>query len=322
MRAVVIDDGLRLDESAPMPQPKEGEVLIRLLCAGICNTDLELMQGYLAFSGVLGHEFVGVVEKGAPEWVGKRIVSEINVGCGHCDFCLAGIRSHCRTRQSVGIFHYDGAFADYMRLPAANLHVVPDEVTNDQAVFVEPLAAVLQILSAVQVSAEDRIVVLGAGKLGLLAAQVVNLTGADVSVVVRRQKQSDLLNRWGIRGVAYDALEPQRATIVIDCTGQPAGFADALNLVQPRGTIVLKSTYTGIPQADLTQVAVNEIRVIGSRCGPFAPALRLLAAGRIDVTSMIESRYGLDRAIEAFEAAAQPGMLKVLLDIQASGSVM
>jgi threonine dehydrogenase-like Zn-dependent dehydrogenase len=266
------------------------------------------------FSGTLGHEFVAEVTHGPGNLLGKRVVGEINVGCGHCDFCRDGIPSQCRNRQAVGIHGHPGAFADYLTLPAGNLHTVPDSISDDQAVFVEPLAAALQILEVVHVAPTDRVIVLGLGKLGMLAVQVIRLTGASVVGVTRREKQSMLLNRWGIAAASIDSLGKQEAHIVVDCTGRAEGFADALHLVRSRGTIVLKSTYHGLPSVDMTQVAAREIRVIGSRCGPFASALRLLESGLVDVTSLIDARFAFADALVAIQRAGEPGILKVLLD--------
>lgn len=315
MRAVVVQKGVRLESSAAEPSAHGDQALIRVRRAGICNTDLELVAGYMNFSGILGHEFVGEVIDGAPDLVGQRVVGEINVACGHCDFCQRGVPSQCRKRTTVGIDRHPGAFADYLALTRRNLHVVPDTVRDDQAVFVEPLAAALQVYEAVHLSPRDRVVLIGAGKLGMLVAQVVRLIGCDLVAVVRREKQARLLNGWGIPAAGEDEIEPQRADVVIDCTGTREGFARALDWVEPRGTIVLKSTYTGIPQANLTQVAVNEIRVIGSRCGPFESALRLLHMGLVDVESLIDRRYPLDEAMNALHFAAETGVLKVLLDM-------
>jgi threonine dehydrogenase-like Zn-dependent dehydrogenase len=314
VRAVIFDGQLRLDTAYPTPRAA-GENLLRIRRAGICNTDLELVAGMYGFSGVLGHEFVADVIEGDAAWIGKRVVGEISVVCGECDFCRRNIPSQCRNRQTVGIRRYPGAFADYLTLPSRNLHVVPDSVTDDMAVFVEPLAAALQVTEAVHVSPRDRVIVLGVGKLGMLVAQVLKLTGADVVAVVRREKQAQLLHQWGIPAVSRTDLPDQQAQVVVDVTGQAGGFADALDLVQPRGTIVLKSTYHGFPQADLTQVAVREIRVVGSRCGPFDAALRLLRHGLVDVESLIDARFALDDALSAMDFAAQPGVFKVLLDV-------
>lgn len=315
MRALAITDGLTYSRTWPVPEPQPGQALIRVTRAGICNTDLELVKGYLNFAGILGHEFVGEVVAGDPEWIGKRVVGEINVACGQCDLCLAGYATQCRNRTTVGIDRHDGAMADHIALSTNNLHIVPDGVSDDEAVFTEPLAAALQILECDPVSPNDDIVLIGAGKLGLLCAQVLHLTGAQVRVVIRRPHQAELVSRWGIQPVSYDDLPRGHAHVVVDCTGTADGFSAALNIVRPRGTIHLKSTYFGLPQADLTRVVVDEIRLIGSRCGPFPAALRLLASRHIDVQSLIAARYPLDNALAAFEHAARPGMLKVLLDI-------
>ena len=314
MRALVFDGQLHLETAHSVPQSKDGDTLLKIRRAGICNTDLELVAGMYGFSGILGHEFVADVTQGHPDWVGKRVVGEISVVCGKCDFCLRGIPSQCRNRTTIGIRRYPGAFADYLPLPQRNLHIVPDKVSDDEAVFVEPLAAALQVTEAVHISPRDRVIVVGVGKLGMLVAQVLKLTGADVIGVVRREKQARLLDQWGIASAELSDLPEQSAQVVVDVTGLAQGFADALNLVESRGTIILKSTYNGFPQVDMTQVAVREIKVVGSRCGPFDAALRLLERGLIDVTSLIEDRYAFDDAVEAMATAAQPGKLKVLLD--------
>lgn len=315
MRAVTIADGLTYSRDWPSPALQPGQALVRVTRAGICNTDLELVKGYMNFRGVLGHEFVGEVVGGESGWIGKRVVGEINVSCGACDLCREGHPTQCRNRMTVGIAGHDGAMADHLALTTNNLHIVPENVTDDEAVFTEPLAAALQILECGPVSPHDDVILIGAGKLGLLCAQVLHLTGARVRAVCRRPQQVELLSRWGIEPVAYNDLPRGHAHIVVDCTGTADGFSAALNLVRPRGTIHLKSTYVGLPQADLTRVVVDEIRVIGSRCGPFPAALRLLANHRVDVLSLIAARYALDDALAAFEHAARPGMLKVLLDI-------
>ncbi len=315
MRALVLDGGLSLQTRVPKPVAHGNQALLKIHKAGICNTDLELVGGYMSFSGILGHEFVAEVVSGSDEWIGKRVVGEINVADGTCDLCQRGIPSQCRNRTTVGIDRHDGAFADYLALTTNNLHVVPDSISDDAAVFTEPLAAALQSLEAVHISPRDRVIVLGAGKLGLLVAQVVRLTGADVGVIVRREQPAKLLNRWRIPALARNEVQDHRAQVVIDCTGTAAGFAASLELVEPRGAIILKSTYHDLPQINMTRIAVDEIRVIGSRCGPFDAALRLLDAGLVDVEALIEARYSLDDGLRAFEYAAQPGVLKVILDI-------
>ncbi len=314
MRALVFDGQLHLDSALPMPEVQDGDTLLKIRRAGICNTDLELVAGMYGFSGILGHEFVAEVIQGQPDLIGKRVVGEISVVCGKCDFCERGIPSQCRNRTTIGIRRYPGAFADYLPLPPRNLHVVPDSISDDEAVFVEPLAAALQVTEAVHISPRDRVVVVGVGKLGMLVAQVLKLTGADVIGIVRREKQAQLLEKWSIAAAALSDLAEQSAQVVVDVTGLDQGFADALKLVESRGTIVLKSTYNGFPQADLTQVAVREIRIVGSRCGPFDAALRLLERNLVDVTSLIEARYPFDNAVEAMDFAAQSGALKTLLD--------
>ncbi|MFN8563043.1 MAG: alcohol dehydrogenase catalytic domain-containing protein [Anaerolineae bacterium] len=268
MRALVLDGQLRLDMDAPMPQPQGDQALVKIRKAGICRTDLELIGGYMDFSGVLGHEFVAEVVDGSDEWLGKRVVGEINVACGECDFCQRGIPSQCRNRTTVGIDRHPGAFADYLALTTRNLFAVPDNVPDDAAVFAEPLAAALQIFEAQQISPRYRVLVIGVGKLGLLVTQVARLIGADVAAVVRHERSARLLSQWGIPALDRREIPARRTQIVIDCTGTSDSL-DALELVEPRGTIILKSTYRELPRADLTRIAVDEIRLIGSRCGSF-----------------------------------------------------
>ncbi len=315
MRALIYDGSLHLEQNLPAPVPGADEALLKIRLAGICNTDLELTAGMYQFSGVLGHEFIAEVVQGPQALVGQRVVGEINVACGICDFCQRGIPSQCRHRSAVGIHGHPGAFADYLTLPGVNLHVVPDSVSDEAAVFVEPLAAALQVSEMVHIPPGNRVLVLGIGKLGMLVAQVLRLQGADVIGVIRRQKQADLLARWGIASCDAADLEPERAQVVVDCTGKAEGFADALRLVESRGTIVLKSTYHGMPQIDMTQIAVREIKVVGSRCGPFKAALRLLERNLVDVESLIDARYSLDCAVEAVEHARSTGTLKVILQV-------
>ncbi|GAB4412191.1 MAG: alcohol dehydrogenase catalytic domain-containing protein [Anaerolineae bacterium] len=312
IKAIVFDRALQIVER-PVPSPDAGEALIRLRLGGICNTDLELMQGYHNFHGTLGHEFVGEVIDGPAEWLGLRVVGEINVGCGTCDWCQRGIPEHCRQRRVLGIHNYDGAFAEVFRLPLANLHPVPRALPDDVAVFAEPLAAACQTLECCHIRPGDRVVLLGAGKLGLLTAQVLRLTGCDLAVVARHARQKELLAGWGIRTMRREDLADGTADVVVDCTGVPQGLADAMQLVRARGTIVLKSTYASPAPLDLSPLAVNEIALVGSRCGPFAAALRLLEEGLVDVQPLIEGRYALTDAPAAFVHAARPGALKVLL---------
>lgn len=324
MRALVLDDaGVTLWRNYPAPgQPDwpDGEALVRVCRVGVCNTDLELVKGYAGFQGVLGHEFVGVVERcpSDPHWVGRRVVGEINVACGLCATCRAGRVTHCPARTTLGIHGRDGAFADYLALPAKNLHAVPDAVSDDQAVFVEPLAAALEISDQIHLRPTERVVLLGDGKLGQVIAQVLALTGCDLTVVGRHREKLNLLAARGIDTCLAD--EPARtaetlADVVVEATGTPAGLAAARRMVRPRGKLVLKSTYHGLLEVDLSQIVVDEVQLVGSRCGPFEPALRLLAQGLVDVEPLIQARYSLEQGVQALEKAASKGTLKVLIEI-------
>jgi threonine dehydrogenase-like Zn-dependent dehydrogenase len=319
MRALVIDHGLRFDKNFPPPTPPVGEALVRVLQAGVCNTDLELVKGYMNFRGVPGHEFVGVVEQavGREELIGQRVAGEINAACGVCATCRANRPTHCPQRTTLGIDRRDGAFADYLILPFENLHPLPDAVSNDQAIFVEPLAAACEILEQVRIRPTDRVAVIGDGKLGLLCAQVVALTGCDLIAVGRHAEKLQILQRRGMAVTTdINAIKPATLDLVVEATGTPSGFALARQLVRPRGTIVLKSTYQGeaLP-VNLTAIVVDEITLIGSRCGPFEPAMRLLARQQIEVGPLIQARYPLDEGVTAFERAAMKGTLKVIVKI-------
>jgi alcohol dehydrogenase len=309
-----------LVDDAPEPELPAGWARVRVRRAGICHTDLELARGYKGFAGVLGHEFVGVVEACPtdPAWEGVRVVGEINVACGTCAPCRRGDTSHCAHRRVLGILDLPGAFATHLALPLANLHRVPDPVSDADAVFVEPLAAALEILEGVHVRPSDRIVVLGDGKLGLLCAQVLRQTGGDLVLVGRHPAKLGLAAGWGIATVAAPAgaaLDPALAgaDLVVDCTGRPEGLTQALTLIRARGTVVLKSTFHGPASWTPADLVVNEVTLVGSRCGPFAPALRLLASGQITVAPLLTATYPLDQAEAAFAHAAQPGVLKVQL---------
>lgn len=323
-----------------MPQPPAGEALIRVTRAGICNTDVEILKGYFGFKGVLGHEFVGVVERleigdsrlandtqspisnlnsqfSSPVSVGDRVVGEIN--CVPCDSPSRNYfeRAQDPSRNTLGIDRRDGAFADYMVLPIINLHRVPAGVSDDEAVFVEPLAAACQILEQVHVKPADRVAVIGDGKLGLLCAQVLATVPCELIALGRHANKLDILRRRGIQTkvVSPDETITRRFDVVVECTGSAAGFDAARQMLRPRGTLVLKSTYQGLPQANLTLLVVDEITVVGSRCGPFAAALRLLEQKRVDVQSLIHARYPLAQGVEALEHAQRAGVLKVLLEI-------
>lgn len=315
MRAIVCDNGLRFDPTYPDPVPPPGEALVRVRLVGICNTDLELVRGYMAFHGVLGHEFVGEVMQGPdPAWIGRRVVGDINAACTTCATCRAGRHTHCPNRTTLGIDRRDGALADMLLLPQANLYAVPDNVPDKAAVFVEPLAAACEILEQLRLRPTDRVVVLGDGKLGLLVAAVLRLTGCDLTLVGRHPDKLAIAAGWGVPVQrAGQELPARSADVVVECTGSPTGFAQARALLRPRGILVLKSTYHGDLTVDLSALVVDEITLIGSRCGPFAPALRLLAAGLIDPRPLISDVYSLDDGEMAFARAAAAGVLKVLV---------
>jgi len=316
MRALYLDETLSLRENYPAPSPLPGEALVSVQLAGVCNTDLELARGYMSFRGVPGHEFVGVVEQcdSVPEWVGERVVGEINAACGQCETCRAGRPTHCPSRTTLGIAGRDGAFAEYLCLPVANLHLVPGSVPDEIAVFTEPLAAACEITQAVHIRPTDRVAVLGDGKLGLLCSQVLQLTGCDLLAIGRHEESLEILARRGIQTVLAEARTSPEFDIVVEATGTPEGFAAARQLVRPRGTIVLKSTYHSALETNLTMVVVDEVSLVGSRCGPFEPALRLLEQGLVDVTSLIRGRYRLSEGLAALERASQRGTLKVLIE--------
>jgi alcohol dehydrogenase len=314
MRALVYDGQLKLESDYAQPVSPPGEALVRVKLSGICNTDLEITRGYMGFQGVLGHEFVGIVERCEdPTLVGQRVVGEINCYCGTCPTCLAGNPTHCPERSTLGIWGRDGVMAGYCVLPVRNLHLVPDSVSDKQAVFTEPLAAALEILEQVHVRPTQHVVVLGDGKLGLLVAQVMRLTGCDLLAVGRHADKLAILERQGIpTRLASEGMDI-KADIVVDCTGHPDGFASARAMVKPRGTLVLKSTFQGQNEVNLTSIVVDEVSLVGSRCGPFAPALRLLVKRLVDVESLITATYPLGKALAAFEHARTKGTLKVLL---------
>jgi len=308
-------NGTRATVNTTLPEPVRGdEALIELRVGGICATDLELCKGYMGFQGVLGHEWVGqVLEATDPTWAGARVVGDINAACGRCPTCLGGRRTHCPERTVLGIDGRDGAFSQRFTLPPENLHRIPDGVSDEAAVFVEPLAAALQVLEQVSVRPSDRCVVLGVGRLGQLVARVLALTGAQVAGVSRNPDRLDLLPP-GIDGVGLDGAESLvGADVVVDCTGSPDGLGLATRLVRPRGTLVLKTTTHDLPESPVIPWVINEIAVVGSRCGPFAPALRLLQRGLIDPTPLITAEFALRDGVAALAAAADRESVKVLL---------
>jgi len=299
-----------------VPEPAwPGEALIRIRKAGVCSTDLELVKGYYPFTGIIGHEFVGdVVECDDPAWVGQRVVGEINVICGNCEQCLGGRSTHCESRTVLGITKRNGTFAEYTTLPIANLHRVPASVPDELAVFTEPLAAALEIQQQVHIRPTDRVLVIGAGRLGQLIAQSLALTGCDLRVVARHPHQQKILVERGIKLILEEDVQPWRWDLVVEATGSPGGFSLARQAIRPRGTLVMKSTYKGEMSVNFSSIVVDEVNIVGSRCGPFGPALRLMEKGKVDPSVLIAAEFKLGEALQAFERAAQPGVLKVLVE--------
>ena len=311
----VIDRHVQLAD-VPLPE-KNGEALVRVLKSGICNTDLEIARGYAGFNGTIGHEFVGIVERseGTPDLVGRRVVGEINAGCGGCSLCRSGDPRHCPTRTVLGIHGRDGAHAEFLTLPSGNLIEVPENVSDESAVFAEPLAAACGITERVEIAPSDYVVVVGDGKLGLLCAFCASLSSSRVILVGRHMKKLAIAESRGIETVFEpDVGEFYRvADVVIEASGSESGFMTALDLVKPRGKMVLKSTFHGTSNWDASRIVVDEIAVIGSRCGRIAPAIELLASNKIKVDDLISEEYRLDEGVVALEQAARQGVLKLLL---------
>jgi threonine dehydrogenase-like Zn-dependent dehydrogenase len=308
MQALVFDERLELRRDFPKPKV-EDEALVRVLRAGICNTDIEIIKGYMGYRGVLGHEFVGIVESG--EMKGTRVVGEINAYDGTCPTCLRGDVTHCPNRTTLGIVNRNGALAEYLTLPVRNLHRVPDGVTDAQAVFTEPLAAACEITDRIHVHPTDRVCVIGDGKLGLLCAQVLRLTGCDLLVIGRHADKLAILRKQGIATTTDVEPLDYQFDVVVDCTGHANGFELARKLTRPRGTLVLKSTFQGGQETAFAPFVIDEISMIGSRCGPFEPALRLLEKKLIDVDSMVSAEFPIAQGVEALQYAVTPGIMKV-----------
>jgi threonine dehydrogenase-like Zn-dependent dehydrogenase len=316
MRAVVLADSAQLETSRPDPTPGSGEVVVRILTAGVCETDIQLIRGYMGFRGVLGHEFVGVAESGP--FAGRRVVGEINCACHACATCKAGFPTHCPNRTVLGILNHDGAFADRIAVPQVNLHPVPDSLPNDVAVFTEPVAAAYQIPAQLAIGPRDRVVVLGDGRLGNLCAQVLAGLSNHVLVVGKHDSKLELLRAKGIATARLgDALDPRMADVVVDCTGSATGLPTALTLVRPRGTIVLKTTVAGSQELAWAPFVIDEVTLVGSRCGPFDRAIKGLERGEVDVRPLLADRFDLSEGIRALGRAQEPGVLKVLLDVAA-----
>lgn len=339
MQALLFDGQLRLANDYPEPVLAPGEALIRPTLVGICNTDIEITRGYMGFQGVLGHEFVGVVQDCDDRaWVGRRVVGEINAACRRCAVCARGDESHCPERTTLGIDRRDGVMAELFSLPIACLHQVPASLPDHAAVFTEPLAAALEILEQSHIRPTERVAVVGDGKLGLLCAQAMRLLGCEVVVIGRHPERWELLHQLGIASVnAHNLGRADKETkrqgsvvsnslspglpislsgafdVVVDCTGQPSGLATARSLVRPRGRLVLKSTFAAESGLNLSKLVVDEVQLLGSRCGPFAPALRLLDRGLIQVQPLVAGQFSLRNGLDAFAAAGRS--LKILLEI-------
>jgi len=318
MRALVFDKSLTYQPRVAEPGKDDGDTLIRVHQAGVCATDLEILKGYMHFTGIPGHEFVGeVIDSAQKDLIGKRVAGEINIVCGRCDLCLSGLSSHCRNRSVLGILRHHGAFADYVRLPAVNLHPIPKTVDNDTAVFIEPLAAAYQILKQIKLDNRKWVTVLGDGRLGLLVAQVMRNASCPVRVIGKHPDKLAICEKWGIRSRLLGDIVPRHdQDVVVDCTGSAAGFEMAMQIVRPRGTIVLKSTVALGKPLNLAPLVIDEINVIGSRCGPFREAIRALAEKAVDVNSLISRRMKLEQGVAAMELASKPGVLKVILTME------
>ncbi|HEV2911817.1 MAG TPA: alcohol dehydrogenase catalytic domain-containing protein [Pyrinomonadaceae bacterium] len=322
MKALRYEENRLAVRETPLPSGVEDEALVRVTLSGVCNTDVEIVRGYAGFRGTLGHEFVGVVES-APgsssssgaALVGKRVVGEINAGCGHCRVCATGDPRHCPRRTVLGIVGRDGAHAEFLRLPVVNLLPVPDEIPDERAVFAEPLAAAYGITERAAVTKETRVAVIGDGKLGLLCAQALALAGGPVLLIGKHPEKLRIAARRGIETVMLDKLSGRAREFdtVVEASGAASGFELALELVRPRGTLVLKSTFQGATNINAARIVVDEISVVGSRCGRFAPALELLQRHEVDVESLISEEFPLAEGVRAMERATAPGVIKVLL---------
>jgi len=318
MKALYLQRGkLSLCHDLPIPQPEHDEVLLKLHLAGICGTDIALLNGYANFNGVPGHEFVAeVIATGSDvdsHWIGKRVVAEINQWCGHCDQCCRQHYSHCLNRRVIGIRDHQGAFAEYLVVKANTLHIVPDEINNRQAIFIEPLAAAFRIVEQLQAHSYQDLILVGAGRLGQLIARVMAVQERQLKVVVRHEKQQKLLQGLSVECISESAVEAKSVDVAIDATGHESGLALALKAVRPQGVCIMKSSYPEPIKLDLTQLVIDEIELLGSRCGPFETAIRALDNGQIETESLIDTSYPLDEFHSAFERVAKKGVMKVLL---------
>lgn len=317
MQALLLHNGLTYRRDIPPPRVADNQALIRLKLGGICATDLELVKGYAGFTGILGHEFVGVVEAVGSEadsdWLNQRVVGSINVGCGACDACLHAGPEHCLQRKVLGIRGHDGVFADYFSLPVANLYAVPDAVADEAAVFTEPLAAAIRVAKQLESLHVTTVAVIGSGRLGLLIAKVLGLAGYDVDLLGRSASSLVLPKQWQLKTALVENILANSYDCVVDASGQAGGFSEALRITRPRGTVILKSTFSATEAVDFSKVVVAELNIMGSRCGPFDAALALLRQQAIPLQSMIDGRYSLKDGMDALRHAAQAGVRKILL---------
>jgi threonine dehydrogenase-like Zn-dependent dehydrogenase len=313
----VEDQNLSFLRDIPCPKPADNEALIRVKMAGICATDLEQLSGYHPFLGIPGHEFVGVVESAPsnPKLIGQRVVGEINIGCGECRYCVSGRVNHCLNRKVIGIRDHHGCFCDYMVLPVKNLIPVPDSIPDDIAVFTEPVAAAVEILQQIQIKPTDKVMIVGGGRLGQLIARVIGLIPCDLHIVVRHKLQRELLAMLEVNILEDNEIPDERMDLVIDATGSPDGFNLGTKVIRPQGTIVLKSTYSNAEKINLSSIVVDEITLVGSRCGPFIPAIKLLSEKKVDPTPLISMIFPLIDGIQAYNKAAEPGIMKILLQM-------
>jgi threonine dehydrogenase-like Zn-dependent dehydrogenase len=320
VKAIRLEPDLKLVLDAAVPR-RPDEALVQVIAAGICNTDLEIVKGYAAFRGTLGHEFVGrVAESPDPALVGKRVVGEINAGCGLCELCQQGDSRHCAERTVLGIKNRDGAFAEFLSLPVRNLITVPDEISDDAAVFAEPLAAACNILEQVSIDAASNVAVVGDGKLAQLITLVISRAGCHLTVIGKHDEKLRLASRFGatstlhapdLHGSSYET----RFDVVIEATGSPSGLVAGLKLVKPRGTVVLKSTHHGSSLLDTSLIVVNEIRVVGSRCGRMRRAIDFLGRHQVDLSDLVSKRLPLEKGLRAFDVAAASNSMKVILQM-------
>jgi len=322
VKAVIYDSELKVVGDYEKPTPKKGEVLIKTKMVGICNTDHEITLGYMGYKGVLGHEFTGVVEAAGEGvdscWIGKRVVGDINCACNieGCEWCASGLKRHCSNRQTLGIWQKDGCFSEYFTLPEENLVAIPDHVSDEEAVFVEPVAAACEILEQLHIKPCDKVAVLGDGKLGLCISLVLNAHNIDFVHIGKHEKKLQISKDAGAKTMFLQDVEPNKSyDIVIEATGSVGGFETSLSLTKPRGVLVLKSTIAAKEGLNLASVVVDEITILGSRCGQFPPAMRLLERGAINVKPLISYILPIDKAVEGFEKNRQKDVLKVLLEL-------